>query len=350
MDMYAKCECVCMTRQIFYELPEKDIVSWTSIISGLVQCKHPKESLELFCNMQTFGIDPDRVILTSVLSACASLGALEYGKWVHNYINHRGIKWDSHIGTAMIDMYAKCGCIELAEKTFSNLSSKNVFTWNALIGGLAMHGHGHEALEHFKEMRKVGMRPNEVTFLAILTACCHSGFVDEGRRHFYQMISQPYNLSPRLEHYGCMIDLLCRAGQLDEAVILIKHMPMSPDVLVWGTLLNALNSSRNMVLPQDMLNFLMELESHDSGIYVLLSNIFAANGRWNDVERVRRLMKEKGIKKAPGSSLIEVDGETHEFVVGHTSQSCNEDIHTLLNILANQVSLEGRCTQSSMTH
>ncbi|KAF5725274.1 hypothetical protein HS088_TW0G00015 [Tripterygium wilfordii] len=184
MDMYAKCECLCMAKQIFYELHERDIVSSTSIISGLEQSKRPKESVELFCNRQTSSLEPDEVILTSVLRACVSLGALEYGKWVHKYINHRGIIWDSHNGTVIIDMYEKCGCVELAQKTIREMSGKNVFTWNALIGGLAMHGHGHDALKHFKEIGKVGMRENEVTFLAILTACCHFGFVSVG--HSYE--------------------------------------------------------------------------------------------------------------------------------------------------------------------
>ncbi|KAK9292826.1 hypothetical protein L1049_020806 [Liquidambar formosana] len=342
MDMYVKCECLCEAKRIFDELPERDIVSWTSVISGLVQCKRPKESLELFCNMQVSGVEPDRIILTSVLSACASIGALDYGRWVHEYIDRRGMKWDIHIGTAMVDMYAKCGCIEMAMHTFYGMSSKNVFTWNALLGGLAMHGHGHEVLKHFDLMVRAGIRPNGVTFLAILTACCHSGLVDEGRRHFYKMISPHYySLSPRLEHYGCMVDLFCRAGLLDEAQDLIKTMPMPPDVLIWGAILSACKAQGNVELSQEISGRLLELESQDSGFFVLLSNIYATNERWDDVKRVRRLMKEKGIRKIPGSSVIEVDGKAHEFLVGHTSHPRNKDILILLNVLSDQVYLEG---------
>ncbi|CAK9135215.1 unnamed protein product [Ilex paraguariensis] len=334
LDMYVKCACLCEGKQLFNELPEIDIVSWTCMISGLVQCKAPEEALELFSAMQKSGVEPDKVILTSVLSACASLGALDYGRWVHEHTDRKGIKWDIHIGTAMVDMYAKCGCIELALQIFNGMSCRNVFTWNALLGGLAMHGHGHKALEHFDQMVRIGIRPNEVTFLSILTACCHSGLVDEGREYFYQMISHDYNLSPKLEHYGCMVDLLCRAGLLDEAQEIIRRMPMPPDVLIWGSLLSACKANENL-LSHDVLDRLHELESEDSGVYVLLSNIYATNERWDAVSTMRRLMKEKGIRKTPGSSVIEVDGKAHEFIFGDTTHPQSEDIHALLYIFAN---------------
>ncbi|KAM1054548.1 hypothetical protein ACFX2I_001886 [Malus domestica] len=341
LDMYVKCESLCDAKKFFDELPERDIVSWTSMISGLVQCKRARESLELFHDMQSLGIEPDKIILASVLSACASLGALDYGRWVHEYIDRKGIQWDVHIGTSLIDMYAKSGCIQMALQTFDELHCGNVSTWNALLGGLAMHGHGHEALKKFEEMTRSGPRPNAVTFLAILTACCHAGLVDAGRRYFYQMISQPYNLSPLLEHYGCMVDLLCRAGLLGEARELINTMPMQPDVLIWGALLSACKAVGDVELSQEILDALLKLKSQDSGAYVLLSNIYATNRRWGDVIRVRKLMKRKGIQKSPGSSVIQVDGKAYEFVVGGTSHPRKDDIHILLNILAKQVYLEG---------
>ncbi|XP_057952710.1 pentatricopeptide repeat-containing protein At4g38010 [Malania oleifera] len=340
LDMYVKCECLGEAKQLFHELPERDIVSWTSVISGLVQCKRPKESLEIFNAMLISGVEPDRIILTSVLSACASLGALDCGRWVQEYIDHKGIKCDTHIGTSMVDMYAKCGCIETALLTFNGMPRRNIFTWNALLGGLAMHGLGHEALRHFDLMVRMGTMPNEVTFLVILTACCHSGLVDEGCRFFYQM-ERCYSLSPRLEHYGCMVDLLCRAELLDEALELIGTMPMPPDVLIWGAILSACKAKGYVEFSPEILDGLVKLEAQDSGVYVLLSNIYASNERWNDVKQVRRLMNDKGIRKVPGSSVIELNGKAHEFIVGATSHSQNEDIHVLLNILANQVCLEG---------
>ncbi|KAK6936388.1 Pentatricopeptide repeat [Dillenia turbinata] len=335
IDMYVKSDLLSEAKRAFDELPDKDIVSWTSIISGMVQSRCAKEALEMFRVMQIEGLESDRVVLTSVLSACGSLGALDYGKWVHEYIKYWGIEWDVHIGTALVDMYAKCGCIEMALKIFHEMSIKNVLTWNALLGGLAMHGHGKEALKHFEIMIKAGVKPSEVTFLAILTACCHSGLVNEGQHYFNMMISQNCNLSPMLEHYGCMVDLLCRAGLLDEAQELIERMPMPPDVLIWGALLGACKASGNAKLSQKILDRLLELESRDSGAFVLLSNIYAINDRWHDVTRIRRLMKNQGVTKVPGSSVIEVDGKGHEFLVGDFSHPENEEIHRLLNLLTN---------------
>ncbi|PIA29178.1 hypothetical protein AQUCO_06200042v1 [Aquilegia coerulea] len=303
IDMYVKCMCLDEAKKVFSELPERDNISWTCIISGLVQCKHPKEALDVFHAMQLSGVEPDKVTLSSVLSACASLGAMDYGRWIHLYIDQHKIEWDAHIGTSMVDMYAKCGSIEMALCVFRQMHHRNIFSWNAMLGGLAMHGHGAEALDHFGQMLKFGIRPNEVTFLAVLTACCHNGLVDEGRRQFHHMV-HIYNISPKIEHYGCMVDLLCRSGLLDEAQKIIKSMPMPPDVLIWGALLSACKAHGDVETSRNILSHLFELKSDDSGVYVLLSNIFAGSDRWEDAEMIRRLMKEKGIKKFPGSSVI----------------------------------------------
>ncbi|XP_077216196.1 pentatricopeptide repeat (PPR-like) superfamily protein [Tasmannia lanceolata] len=345
MDMYVKCECLDDAKQVFYGLPQRDIVSWTSMISGLVQCKRPKDALEAFRSMQLSGVKPDNVMLATVLSACASLGALDYGRWVHEYIDREGIEWDAHIGSAMVDMYAKCGSITAALRTFHGLRHKNVFSWNALLGGLAIHGQGKEALDHFRQMLRVGVSPNEVTFVAILTACCHSGLVEEGRRYFDRM-TRVHNLVPRIEHYGCMVDLLGRAGLLDEAQDLIRTMPMQADVFIWGSMLSACKSHGDVKLSQKILGHLLEPESNDSGVYVLISNIYATNDRWQDVTRVRSLMKGKGIRKAPGSSVIEVNGKTHEFLVGDSNHPQLEEIHLVLDMLIKQVNLEGHALHS----
>ncbi|VVB09833.1 unnamed protein product [Arabis nemorensis] len=306
IDMYVKCEQLCDAKRIFGDMQKKDKVSWNSMISGLVQCKRSHEAIELFSLMQTSsGIKPDGHILTSVLSACANLGVVDYGRWVHEYVVNAGIKWDTHIGTAIVDMYAKCGYMETALEIFNGIRSKNVYTWNALLTGLAIHGHGHESLIRFEEMVKLGFKPNEVTFLAVLNACCHTGLVDEGRRYFHKMKTREYNLSPKLEHYGCLIDLLCRAGLLDEALETVKTMPFKPDVLICGAILSACKSRETLIeLPKEILDSFLDMEFEDCGVYVLLSNIFAANRRWDDVAKIRRLMKVKGISKVPGASSI----------------------------------------------
>uniref|UniRef100_A0A7N0V1N6 Uncharacterized protein n=2 Tax=Kalanchoe fedtschenkoi TaxID=63787 RepID=A0A7N0V1N6_KALFE len=340
IDMYVDCERLSDARRLFSELDEKDIVSWTSMISGLVHSKFPKEALALFSDMQLSGVKPDKIILTSVLSACASLGALDCGRWVHKYIDGCGIRRDVHVGTAMIDMYAKCGSIDMAMEIFNQKAQKSVCTWNALLGGLAMHGHGAAAIKEFERMTETGSSPNEVTYLAILTACCHAGLVSEGRRYFHQMVAQCDNVKPGLEHYGCMVDLLCKAGLLGEAQELIRNMPVRPDVLIWGALLSACRDTGNFKLDQDILDRLDHFEAQDAGVYILLSNMYAANKRWDEVKRIRKLMKEKGLRKAPGSSVVEVDQKHHEFFVGDTSHSRFEDMREVLNFFGHHCSAE----------
>uniref|UniRef100_A0ACD5V7E7 Uncharacterized protein n=1 Tax=Avena sativa TaxID=4498 RepID=A0ACD5V7E7_AVESA len=307
LGMYAKCEKLDLARRVFDGLLARDIVSWTVMLSGLVNCRLPSEALELFNEMQASGVKPDKVVLSAVLSACASLGALESGRWVHEYIERKGIEWDVHVGTSLVDMYAKCGYLESSLSVFHKMPVKNVSSWNALINGFALHGHGREALEYFDRMVASGLRPNEVTFIIILGACCHTGLVQEGLLLFDSM-KNVYNLSPWEEHYGCMVDLLAELGSSR------KHM---------------------------ILRHVHELESSGSGVYVLLSNVFAVSDRWTDVKRVRGLLSEKGLRKEPGSSVIEVNGKTSEFIVGQKSHQDMDEICTMISILMKQIHLEG---------
>ncbi|WOK97411.1 hypothetical protein Cni_G06119 [Canna indica] len=339
LDMYLKCKSLEEAKNIFDELPERDIVSWTSFISGLVQCNHPKEALDVFNLMQASGVQPDNITLSSVLSACASMGALNYGRWIHGYMDQKRIQWDVHIGTAMIDMYAKCGCLDMAVHTFHEMPCKNVSSWNAMLGALAMHGHGNEVLDYFEQMVGLGINPNEVTFLAILSACSHAGLVKEGR-HIFDLMTKNYNLVPWIEHYGCMVDLLGRAGLIEEAYGLVRCMPMRADVHIWGALLSACRAHGNVDLSQEILSHLLEIEPCDSGVYVLLSNIFAADSRWADVTRVRRLMRQRGVKKETGTSIIEVNGEVHKFVVGEFYHPQQNEIWLALSTLDKQLQLD----------
>uniref|UniRef100_A0ACD5UCB1 Uncharacterized protein n=1 Tax=Avena sativa TaxID=4498 RepID=A0ACD5UCB1_AVESA len=340
LGMYAKCEKLDLARRVFDGLLARDIVSWTVMLSGLVNCRRPSEALELFNEMQTSGVKPDKVVLSTVLSACASLGALESGRWVHEYIERKGIEWDVHVGTSLVDMYAKCGYLESSLSVFHKMPVKNVSSWNALINGFALHGHGREALEYFDRMVASGLRPNEVTFIIVLGACCHTGLVQEGLLLFESM-KNVYNLSPWEEHYGCMVDLLGRAGLIQEAYGLIKVMPMTPDVFTWGALLSACQAHGRVDFSQQILRHVHELESSGSGVYVLLSNVFAVSDRWTDVKRVRGLLSEKGLRKEPGSSVIEVNGKTSEFIVGQKSHQDMDEICTMISILMKQIHLEG---------
>ncbi|CAN6479060.1 unnamed protein product [Victoria cruziana] len=339
MDMYVKCGYLDTANSVFKHMTERDVVSWTTLICGLAQNNRPKRALLVFHDMQRSGIEPDRMALTSALSACGSLGALGSGRWIHQYMDRKRIEWDVHVGTAVVDMYAKCGCIERALHAFRKMHHKNVRSWNVMLGGLAMHGHGRKALAYFSEMVESGTRPNEVTFLAILCACSHCGLVEEGIWHFQRM-RNVYNLIPKIEHYGCMVDLLGRAGRLKEAQFLIQCMPMQADVRIWAAMLSACKAYGDIRLCQTIRAHVAELEVSDSGVYVLMSNIYARNNRWEDVKRMRALMKDKGIRKSPGSSFIEANDTTHKFVVGDVNHPQHKQIQFILGTLTRHVEFE----------
>ncbi|GJN15826.1 hypothetical protein PR202_gb02769 [Eleusine coracana subsp. coracana] len=227
-------------RDLFNVMPEKDVVSWTSMISGYAQAGRYAETLELFRAMLSgSNIRPNEVTMVSVLSACAHLTALEEGRWVHAFIDKHKMVLDNefNLGAALIDMYAKCGRTDMAFKIFHSLDQKNVSAWNALITGLAIHGDARQCIHLFDQMRRSGQMLNDITFVSVLTACAHSGMVNEGRQCFQSMAS--CGVQPELKHYGCMVDLLGRAGLVEEAEELIRNMPMVPDVMVLGALLGA---------------------------------------------------------------------------------------------------------------
>ncbi|OAY75054.1 pentatricopeptide repeat-containing protein At2g44880-like [Ananas comosus] len=295
-------------RELFNVMPEKDVVSWSTMISGYTQTNHHSEALKLFEEMQRdCRVRPNEVTMVSVLSACAHLAALDQGKWVHAYIDRNRMVLDNeyNLGAAIIDMYAKCGCMDLAISLFQSLDGKNVSSWNALITGLAINGASHESLEAFELMRRSGINPDDITFLGVLIACTHGGLVHEGRRYFESMMTV-YGLRPEMKHYGCMVDLLARAGLLEEAEELIRSMPYKPDVMVLGALLGACRIYRAVDIADRVRSEFLPI-SQQSGCHVLLSNIYAAAGRWADALEMRSSLKRSGARKVPGSSSVELD-------------------------------------------
>eukprot|EP01018_Ginkgo_biloba_P026598 Gb_12372 [translate_table: standard] len=338
--MYARYGSISFARQLFDKMSERDVVSWNAMITGYVQNGHAQEALILFHQMQLADVKPNAVTIVSVLPACAHIAALQQGKWIHDYIVRSGFELDASVGTALVDMYAKCGNIEIARQLFNKISKRDVVSWNAMIAGYGMHGHGEEALELFNEMQQTGLRPNHITFVCLLSACSHAGLVDDGWKYFNCM-RQDYCITPRVKHYACMVDLLGRAGHLDEAQDLIEKMPLQPDAGVWGALLSACRIHCNIELGERVAGRLFDLEPENDGYYVLLSNIYAAAGRWNDVVKVRTMMKEKGLKKTPGCSLIEIDNNVHAFLVGDRSHPQSDQIYAMLETLAGQMKEAG---------
>ncbi|CAN6457797.1 unnamed protein product [Victoria cruziana] len=340
VSVYAKLGDAREARALFDAMPERNVVSWSAMIACYVQQGSSKDALNMFSQMQADKVMPHESTLASVLSACAHLGALEQGKWVHAFVRSNGLKLSIILGTALIDMYSKCGCVDLALKIFHEMHEKNLLAWTTMIKGLAMHGHGHKALELFTDMLGLGIKPDDIAFIGVLCACTHAGLVDEGRQYFEKM-SRVHNVSPKVEHYGCMVDLLSRVGQLDEARKLVETMPMRPDSLIWGALLAGCKFYGNVELAEYVAKHLIRLEPENSGVYVLLANIYAASGRHGDARRLRAKMKTEGLVKTPGSSIIEINGTIHQFLVGDTSHPQITKIQEMWEEIERLIKLEG---------
>ncbi|XP_038970939.1 pentatricopeptide repeat-containing protein At4g18840-like [Phoenix dactylifera] len=329
---------------LFDEMPERNMVSWSTMINGYARSGRYREALALFKEMQVSDVRVDKITLTTLLSACAGLGAFDQGRWIHAYIDKHGVEVDTHLCTALVDMYGKCGRIDLANEVFRGFLDKKVFLWNAMLGGLAMHSRGKEALELFTEMLDSGIKPNEITFIGVLSACSHSGLVNDGLQIF-NSIDKDHDIVPTIEHYGCLVDLLGRAGLLDDAKRVVETMPMAANGSAWKALLGACRLYGDVELGEQVGKILLELEPMDDGNYVLLSNIYAIQNRWEDVGRLRRMMRGKGVSKTPGCSSIEVNGVLHMFIAGDWSHPQSQEIYILLDELAKQFSTNWKQSQ-----
>ncbi|XP_010424104.2 PREDICTED: pentatricopeptide repeat-containing protein At5g15300-like [Camelina sativa] len=308
-----KCKEIYRARELFDRFTEKDVVTWNAMISGYVNCGHPKEALSIFKEMRDAGEHPDVVTILSLLSACGDLGDLETGKSLHHYIletasfSRSSIYVGTPIWNALIDMYAKCGSIDRATEVFRGMKDRDLSTWNTLIVGLALH-HAEGSIEIFEEMQRLKVWPNEVTFIGVILACSHSGRVDEGSQYF-SLMKDMYNIEPNLKHYGCMVDMLGRAGLLEEAFMFVESMKIEPNAIVWRTLLGACKIYGNVELGKYANEKLLSMRKDESGDYMLLSNIYASTGQWDAVQNVRKMFDDTRVKKPTGISLIEEDND-----------------------------------------
>ncbi|GJW95419.1 pentatricopeptide repeat-containing protein [Tanacetum coccineum] len=330
IDMYSKCGELDKARSLFDNVSNRNIVMWNVMISGYTHRHSYKESLDLFRTMLESDYKPNEVTLLSVIPACAHMGALDSGKWIHAYIN-KNFRDSSNTSlyTSLIDMYAKCGDIEAAKTVFKNVKTKNLASWNAMISGLAMHRRADEAIGLFKNMVNEGLTPDDITFVGVLSACSHGGLVNLGKKYFNLMI-QEYKISPKLQHYGCVIDLLARADLFVEAMDIIKKMEVKPDSAIWGSLLGSCISYKNVQLGEYFAKKVLELDPESSGAHTLLSNLYAANGRWDDVARIRTKFRDEGSKKIPGCTSIEVNGIVHEFLASDKTHPMSDKIYAML--------------------
>lgn len=340
IDMHSKCGDLEKAQRIFDGVSAKNLPSWNAIITGYVQRGLLEEAINLYGRMKAQSVKPNEITLVNVLSACAGLGALELGREVHLYLSRNGLELNVILATALVDMYAKCGKINDACLVFVKTDEKDVALWNAMIQGLAYHGDGRDAISVFSQMERAGLKPNDVTFIGVLSACNHSGLVEEGRFQFSSM-DDKHGLSPKLEHYNCMVDLLGRAGHLEEAYDLIQNMVIPPDSIIWGALLSACRIHRNLEMADKISAAITAPQNPNIGFCILLSNIYASAGRWKDVARVRRLVKEQRIKKPSGCSWVEVDGVVHRFVVEDRNHLKFQEICAVYEILIYDLNAEG---------
>ncbi|KAL5731919.1 Pentatricopeptide repeat-containing protein [Ranunculus cassubicifolius] len=329
---FAKNGLVDHARRLFDEMPQRTTISWNSIIGGYVRNGRLKEAFDVFRDMQSEGIKASEFTTVSLLSASARLGALEQGKWIHDYIEKNKIEVNSIVLTAIIDMYCKCGSIDEAYNVFMKASKKGLSSWNSMIIGLAVNGHGKEAVELFQKLESSGLTPDDVSFIGVLTACNHWGMVSKAK-YYFSLMKETYMVEPNLKHYSCMVDVLGRAGLLEEAEEVITTMNVEPDAIIWGSLLSACREYGNAEMGERAAKRVIELDPSDSGSYVLLSNVYKNAGRYEDAMSIRRAMKERLLEKERGCSLIEVDGVVHEFVVGGVMHSRASEIYRLLDEL-----------------
>ncbi|XP_071729762.1 pentatricopeptide repeat-containing protein At5g15300 [Rutidosis leptorrhynchoides] len=304
---YAKRGEMESARDLFDQVPKRDVVTWNAMIAGYVNCGLHTQAMEMFKEMTSLGEQPDEVTMLSLVTACTDSGDMDAGERIHrSVLDLGGGELSILLGNALIDMYAKCGNIDKAFKVFNSMKEKVVTTWNSIIGGLAFHGHSEEAIRVFNEMCRLKLRPNEISFVGVLVACSHAGRVQEGREYF-RLMRDKYKIEPNERHYGCMVDLLGRAGLLIEAFEFVDQMKIKPNGVIWRTLLGSCKVHNNVELGRLANEQLLKLRWSESGDYVLLSNIYASQGEWDGAERVRKVMDNKGVLKEAASSLVDTD-------------------------------------------
>ncbi|GJR99821.1 pentatricopeptide repeat-containing protein [Tanacetum coccineum] len=335
IDSYVKVGDMMAARELFDVMEHRNVISWSSMINGYSQHGDPKEALNVYNQMLSHDIKADKFCVVGAISSCAQLGALDQGRWIHMYLKKKKITVDIVVNTALVDMYMKCGSTEEARAVFNSMSERNVVSWNVMISGLGINGFGDEALTYFSQMENEGIQMDDMIFVSVLSACSHGGFVTKGLEIFRRI------RKPKVEHYGCLIDLLVRAGKLAQALNFIRSMPMEPNSDLWTSVLLGCRVQKKVRLGEFVLNRLKELNADDCGVYALMSNLYADNGMWEGVMKMRKLVLEKGMVKESGKSVIEVvGGGVEEFVCGKKARFRGNDIEKVLWSLSKMLDFE----------
>ncbi|KAK2642258.1 hypothetical protein Ddye_024021 [Dipteronia dyeriana] len=333
--------------EMFKSAPVRNLFAWTALISGFVQRGNGIDAFYMFIEMRREGVDiVDPFVLSSIVGACANLAVLELGKQIHSLVIALGYESCLFISNALVDMYAKCSDIMAAKDLFGTMKRKDVVSWTSIIVGAAQHGQAEEALMLYNEMVSAGVKPNEVTFIGLIYACSHVGWVSKGRKLFKTM-TEDYGISPSLQHYTCLLDLLGRSGHFDEVENLIKEMPHKPDEPTWAALLSACKHHGNTQMAIRYADHLMSLKLEDPSTYILLSNVYAKAAMWEQVSKVRKLMGEMEVKKEPGHSCIDIGKESQLFYAGETSHPLKKEMFNLLKELEEEMRRRGYVPDTS---
>ncbi|KAI9121348.1 hypothetical protein K1719_008381 [Acacia pycnantha] len=372
MNLYVKCGLVSEVRKVFEEMEEHSVVSWTGILEGVVKCEGVESGRVVFDRMpeknevawtimivsyvengftrESFsllkemifdcGMGLNYVTLSSVLSACSQSGDVALGRWVHTYaLKSMGRDMNIMVGTSLVNMYAKCGWISTALIVFKHMPRRNTVAWNAMLGGLAMHGQGKVLVEMFPLMVEEA-KPDAMTFMSLLSACSHTGLVEQGWQYFHSLESV-YNIKPEIEHYACMVDLLGRAGRLEEAFAFMKKMPIPPNEVVLGSILGSCRVHGKLQLGEKMMQELVQMDPRNTECHILLSNMYALCGKEDKANSLRQVLKNRGIKKMPGVSSIYVAGKLHQFTAGDKTHLQTAEIYTMLDDMIRRLRLAG---------
>lgn len=340
VDMYCKCGLLEEAETIHGRIDEQPMVSWNAIISGFSQQKQSENAQRFFSRMLESGVKPDNFTYATVLDTCANLTTVGLGMQIHAQIIKQELQSDVYISSTLVDMYSKCGNMQDSRLMFEKAPKQDTVTWNAMICGYAHHGLGEDALKVFENMQLENVKPNHSTFVSVLQACAHIGHVEKGL-HYFNSMQRDYGLHPKLEHYSCMVDIIGRSGQVREALRIVEEMPYEADAVVWKTLLSLSTVHGDVEVAEKAAGCILQLDPQDSAAYVLLSNIYADSGMWNEMSKIRETMRSNNLRKQPGCSWIEVQDEVHSFLVGDKAHPRCKEIYEKLHVLIDEMKLDG---------
>ncbi|KAK8496095.1 hypothetical protein V6N13_010510 [Hibiscus sabdariffa] len=347
VHMYCSCKGgIVFGRKVFDEMTKNDSVPWSAMIGGYVRLGRSNDAVDLFRKMQTQGVCPDEITMVAVLCACTDLGALELGKWIESLIERERVNKSLELNNALIDMFAKCGDVDKALKLFRTMNERSIVSWTSVIVGLAMHGRGLQAVSLFQQMVRDGVAPDGVVFIGLLSACSHSGLVEKGKEYF-DLMRKEFGLLPKIEHYGCMVDMLCRAGLVREAVEFVQKMPIEPNSIIWRTLINACRTHNELKLGESLARQLIRNEPMLEANYVLLSNIYAKMSHWEKKTKTREVMDTKGMRKIPGSTTIELNNKIYKFVAGDMYHNQYKEIFEMVDEMGREMKRAGYVPSTS---